>query len=654
METKLTLEEFQPATHNAWRESAEAALNGRPFEKALCKQLPEDLTLQPIYDPETAAPVPETWPGVAPFLRGNFPGNLPCRMAQEIATQDPEEFRSIALDEIRRGQNAVSVSLSVAYPNGLKLLSAQDLRCAFEGVVSEGCPVYARAGATALPLAALVEGAGLTWHGGLLADPLTAYATAGTSPTGLGDFYNDLAEVARWNLDGGRALKTVGIEASAYAEAGCNAVEELAMLAATAAESLRQLIQRGIAPADAAPQFMASVSLTSKIFVQIAKVRAARLIWATIVSAFDATGVPLEIHGRTSRTNKSVLDAHTNMLRVTAEAFAGIVAGVGSLQVAPYDELTGEPTEFSRRIARNVPIILLEEAGLGRVADAAGGSWYVESLTQELAGKAWKLFQEVEAQGGMAAALRAGVPQQMAAKSRAALRHAVASRREPMIGVNLYPNPQEVTFAAKDAEPAKAWPGGAGGQVARSIHAVKPALEGGLMLNEVACQLKRAEPSEPDVTPLAPIRAAKDYEDLRTTAFAFRKKTGALPVVWLAKFGPPKHCKARADFSEGFFAAGGFVVKQGSGAPSAEDAVAEAKKCGAPVVVVCSSDPTYPEIVPAFVPALKMAMPAVRVFLAGQPGEHESAFREAGVDDFIHLKVNCYEFLNTLHNELGL
>lgn len=652
MDPELSLAEFSSSTHAAWRAAAEASLKGAPFDKVLKKTLSEGVTLEPLYDAETTAPIPESWPGLAPFVRGNQPGASATRIVQEIVAATPAAFAEIARAEVLNGVQAVAVHVAPGEAGGLKVETPSDWLVATGGVT---CPVYAWAGASALALAGVVEAAGWSGVGGVLADPLTAYARAGESPTGLADLYDDLAAVAGWNLGQKRGLKTVALEAFHYAEAGGTAVEELAVLLATAAEYFRELAVRGVSPAESAPQFLATLSLTAKIFPQIAKIRAARLVWARMASAFGAGGVPLSIHGRTTLVNKSVLDPHTNMLRVTAEAFAGVVANVESLQVAPYDELTGEPTDFSRRIARNVPVILLEECAFGRVADAAGGSWYVETLTRQLAEKAWAVFQEIEGEGGLAAALRKGSVQDRIARSGAAVRAAAATRREGLIGVNLYPNPEEITFRATEAPAPARWPVAAGkGNVPRSIATVAADLRAGVTVSEATGRWISRGAAEPATKALVPVRAAEGYEALRAAADARRAEGGNLPGVWLANFGPARQHKARADFSAGFFAAGGFAIRQGPGAAAVDEAVSAAVADGAPVVVMCSSDPTYPEIVPAFAAAFKAARPDAVLILAGPPGEHEAAWRASGVDDFIHIKTNCLEFLQKLHDRLAL
>jgi methylmalonyl-CoA mutase len=391
--------------------------------------------------------------------------------------------------------------------------------------------------------------------------------------------------------------------------------------------------------------------------MQIAKLRAARLLWDRIVEAFGVKPSPLFIHGRSSIFNKSVLDPHTNMLRATAEGFAGVVGGVDSMHVAAFDEPVRTPDEFSTRIARNIHVILAEECGFAEVADAAGGSWYVESLTIELATKAWELFQEVEKRGGMAVALREGFPQSAVAVSAKARLDAVSKRREAVLGVNLFPNPAETPltpnpdqsekkFTERSKRIASARKGGVK-HASASVEDVAKAFQAGATIGEISKALPRKGAGLPEIPRVRVIRSAEGYERLR----ALTKEKP--PIVWLAKFGPPKQSKARADFSSGFFAAGGFDISQKTaGAKSVDEALEQAVASKAAIVVLCSTDDTYPDIVPAFVPALKAKLPGVKVILAGYPPDQIESHKASGVDDFIHIKVDCLAFLTNLQKEL--
>jgi len=676
---KLTLDEFPPATYEEWRNAAEESLKGAPFEKKLITSTPEGIKLQPIYGKADleALNLPESWPGLAPFVRGSAASGFkakPWLIAQELPYGCLDQFNKALKSDLLRGQNSVAILPDVATRHakdpdeaacnevgacGLSLATLDDAARAFAGVSFQAAPVLVFAGASALPMAGLLKAVSgdSDPSGAILADPLTEWARDGKLDISLDDAFGEMVAISKWAA--GKGIRTVGIQANLWADAGGTAVEELAFGLATGAAYFRALAGGGVPDDEIAPQFVMALSLGSNLFMQIAKLRAARLLWDRIVESFGVKPSPLFIHGRSSIFNKSTLDPHTNMLRATAEGFAGVIGGVDSMHVAAFDEPVRTPDEFSTRIARNIHVILAEECGFAEVADAAGGSWYVESLTIELAKKAWELFQKVEGLGGMAAALREGFPQQTVAKSSASRLDAVSKRREAVLGVNLFPNPSEIPLAptpevceSKFTERSKRIAAARKGGVTiatATVGDVAKAFLAGATIGEVRKALPRKGAAEKEIARVRVVRSAEGYEALRAAA---QKNP---PQVWLAKFGSPKQSKARADFASGFLAAGGYDVRQQTaGAKSVEEAIEQAVVSKAAVVVVCSTDETYPEIIPAFVPALKAKMPGVKVMLAGYPPDQIEAHKASGVDDFIHLKVDCLVFLSNLHKELGL
>jgi methylmalonyl-CoA mutase len=359
--------------------------------------------------------------------------------------------------------------------------------------------------------------------------------------------------------------------------------------------------------------------------MEIAKLRASRLIWARAVQAAGggAEAQRLVCHGRTTRWNKTLLDPHVNLLRTTTEAFAGVVGGCAGLQVGAFDECYRAPDEFSRRLARNLQIILAEECQLAQVVDPAGGSWYVETVTRQLAGKAWSLFQDIERRGGMAAAIREGYPQSLVEKTGADRNAAVELRRDGIIGTNLHPNLRERIPADEITT--------------RQCNNT---------LNEAAPPVKR----------LVPRRRAVPFESLRRRAENFLARTGSRPKVFLAGLGPRKQHAARADFSSAFFAAGGFEPVLTAGLETPEAAARAALASGAPIVVICSADETYPTLVPPLARTLKAGDNPPQVVLAGMPAtpELQQQFKAAGIDEFIHLRANCAKLLAAFQDKLGL
>ncbi|MDQ5980808.1 MAG: methylmalonyl-CoA mutase [Verrucomicrobiota bacterium] len=701
--------EFPPPAPTDWRRVAEESLEGAPFEKKLVTRTPEGIDLQPIYTRADAGAAAGEWPGLPPYGRGSAALGARAhgwQICQELPYGAPAEFNAALLQDLNRGQNSINLLLDIATrlgldPDearpgevggcGLSLATLDDFARALRGVDLSAVPVYGPAGISALPLAAMFASAMIEQgkkptelQGGVLADPFSEWLGRGSLPAGLESAYDDMAVLTEWVTRTGSPLRTIGVAANHWADAGGSAVHELAFGLATGVDYLRALGSRHILPGRAAPCFMFTFSTGSNFFMEVAKFRAARLLWERAVTA---AGAPPEAgrlvcHARTSLWNKTVLDPHVNLLRTTTEAFAAVIGGCASLHVAPFDECFRVPDDFSRRLARNIQIILAEECGLGRVVDPAGGSWYVEALTRQLAAKAWTLFQEVEKRGGMAAAIRAGFPQETVDKLAAERIGAVESRRDGIIGTNLHPNlkekpaaadlPDYVALAARrarqvcayrmataperDAEVMARLADLLGATPANIMKRLIEAFGHGATLGEVGKVLRAGAVDEPPVARLRIRRRAEPFERLRQRADACLMRTGARPRVFLANLGPRKQHAGRADFSTGFFAAGGFEVVSNKGFETPAAAAAAARESGAPIVVICSTDDTYPALVPPLAGELKTGANPPAVVLAGLPATPalQEQFRAAGVDEFIHLRANCAQMLGRFQDKLGL
>lgn len=689
--SNLTLDDFPATTYQEWREAAEESLKGASFDKKLITRTHEGIDLQPIYNQSDldALSIPENWPGKAPFLRGSHAATScpdPWLVAQELPYCDPAIFNEAAKADLMRGQNALNIKVDhatrkgfdtdqVSTPakaeRGLSLSLLADLEKALDGIHIDSIPVTIWAGESAVPLLsayiALAEKRGITLsslRGGVLADPLAEWVSNGELKIALPEVYQEMSQTVRWAERAKCPLHTVGVQGGVWADCGATAIEEIAYTLATATEYLRELIKIGISVDEAASRFIFEFSLGSEIFPQISKLRAARLLWWKIVTAFGGKTGAMFIHGRSSIFNKSTLDPHTNMLRATAETFVGAMGGANSMHIAAFDETMRTPDTFSRRIARNAQIILAEECGFSDPVDPAGGSWYIETLTRQIADKAWTLFQEIESKGGMSNALRAGTVQGVIAQSAAKRKAAAASRKDSIIGVNLFPNSTEVPIPA-EAEQNSAFLA-ARRECLREARETTPsaitdiasaiiAWKSGATLGQIVHAMPRSAAPETAITPIRIVRAAEDFEVLRAVARAYASAhNDQVPKIWLANFGPPKQCKARADFSTGFLTPGGFAVLGGQGAKTIEEAVDAAVAADALAVVLCSTDDTYPEIVPAFVPALLAKKPNLRIILAGYPVDKIAEYQALGVHDFIHIRVNCLEFNQKLHTDLGI
>ena len=679
------------AAYTQWRTAVETELQGAPFDKKLVTRTFEGVSLQPLYTRADGVGLSHAsvQPGSAPFARGYSNSGYTAgawEVSQEISGGRALDFNCALLSDLMRGQNSVALSpdraaLSGQDPDtasakvgvaGVSIADVSDLSVALKDVDLAALPVHISAGANPLPLAALyiahaqknaVALKKLT--GSLTADPLAELVAQGALPTSLASSYDALAVWTGWAERNAPALATVGVNAAVWLEAGGNAVQELAFALAAGVEYLRALSERKLNPATVAPRLRFTFAVGPQFYLEISKFRAFRLLWSRVAQGFGLTPEQSKtrLHAKTNRWNKTVLDPHVNMLRVTTEAFSAVLGGIDSLHISPFDEVLGGSDEISRRIARNVHTLLSEEFHATAPVDPAGGSWLVEKTTDDLARKAWAIFQDVEKQGGLAAALREGYVQKLVATTAAEKEDAVSKRRLSLLGTNLFPNLKEkpvvrpafdfAAFASKRATEIKGRRPAAPKASASDLDALIKAAASGATIGQLAGLTVAT--AEAPVTPLPFKRAAEGFEALRKASDAFAKKTGARPKVFLAKIGPVKQHKPRADFSAGFFAVGGFEATGKDAHETAAAAAQAAIASGAPVAVLCSTDETYPELVPVFAGTVKAAKPDLVVVLAGLPAEKAlvDSYHAAGIDEFIHVRANVRELLAKLLKKIG-
>jgi methylmalonyl-CoA mutase len=699
----LNFSEFTAPTYEEWRKEAEVTLKGAPFEKKLVTKTYEGINLQPIYMRADGDKIKESnsFPGFAPFVRG---GNVlgqhlgGWEISQEFAFSTPREFNAAVRTDLERGLTAVNITLDQATRNGddpdsakagevgkggLSIATLKDLTRALEGIDLTRVPLFVRSGASGLPFAALLFALAkqnkrplAELRGCIEMDPIGVISHEGSLPQSFDEAYREMAILTGWAAKNAPKLQTICVHARAWHEGGGNAVQELAFAMATGAEYLRELTKTGLDINVVAPRIRFAFTVGTQFFTEIAKLRAARLLWAQVVAAFGGNeeSQRLSLHVRTSVRNKTVCDPYVNMLRTTTEAFAAVLGGADSLAVAPFDEVIRQPDDFSRRIARNTQIILQKESHLDHVIDPAGGSWYVETFTNQLSTEAWNLFQKVESQGGIRKSLEANFPQEAIAAIAKERVKAVQTRKDVIVGVNMYPNlkekPLEVRlpdliaiYKRRSAELAEFRT--SSDQVEqtgvldklsqlldsapeRVMDAAIAAVLSGASLGEITRTIRSRDAQRPTIKPVCIFRVSEQFEHLR--AITDEKATqGKRPKVFLAVFGPLKQFKPRADFSSGFFQVGGFeIIYPKKGFATVDEAVKAALEADSKITVICSTDETYPELVPPFAKAIKAADSSRKVILAGYPTEQIEAFKAAGVDDFIHIRANVYQVLSDL------
>ena len=703
----VSFDEFEKPTYEQWQAEVEKALKGGDFHKKMFTKTYEGITLQPIYTPALhGEKIPKgVYPGAGEFLRGTKASGYikeSWGVSQYVDDSLPKDanhaslyeivkggtIHNIRLDEATRHDQDVQVGASVGV-GGTSLSTMDDCKQLIERFNLKENPLYIETGASAAillgMLAATVKGSKkqtADLKGLVGADPVGVWAKDGALHISLDTAFDEMAHTVVWAKEQAPELKTVLVSGDVYANGGANDVQEVAYALATAVCYVRQLTQRNIDIHTIAKSMMFTFSMGANFFMEIAKLRALRVLWARIMEAFGAEEADraVHVHGRTSAFTKTVYDPYVNLLRNTTQAFSGVVGGLNSLEVSPFDQPIRKADDFSRRIARNIQVMLQTEFELRQPVDPVGGSWYVETLAAELCEKIWAEFQTIESKGGIVAALKEGYPQ---AQVKAILEERfknLAYRRDVAVGNNMYANmteelldpkpenqetlrqkrvahieeylasaePDAISKAQATLEASTTEPGALIGLI--ELGALQK-----LTIRQIRKSLDAGDISSETIEPITAHRWTEQFEALRMRTENYKQRTKDNVKVFLANMGPIPQHKPRADFSTGFFEVGAFEVIKNDGHETTADAAKAARESGADVVVICSTDDTYPELVPPLAKELKETMPNVTVILAGAPPKDlEPVYREAGVDDFISVRANCYEILNTLQDKKGM
>ncbi|WP_018656127.1 methylmalonyl-CoA mutase subunit beta [Actinomadura flavalba] len=592
---------FPPASRERWREMVKGVLRKSgaadddtplgEIEGLLAHETYDGPSIAALYTADDAVP---GRPGLAPAPRPVRPGGEGVAgwdVRQRHTDPGPDATREAILADLENGVTSVWLT---AGPEGVPV---DGLAAALRGVYLDLAPVVLDAGAATAEAAAAFltlvteQGKADTALGNLGADPLGLAARTGTAVP-----LDGAAALAVRCARAFPGLRAITVDGTVHHDAGGSDADELAAVLAAAVAYLRALTGAGLSVDEAFGQLDVRLAVTADQFASIAKLRAARRLWARVAQVCGAAdGTAARLHAVTSAAMMTRRDPWVNMLRTTVAAFAAGTGGADAVTVTPFDARLGLPDAFSRRIARNTQTLLLEESSLARVMDPAGGSWYVESLTDALAHAAWDRFTAIERAGGLPAALESGLIAGWHAEVWERRRRDLATRRAPLTGVSEFPHLTE-TLPERSPAPARAG--------------------GGLPV----------------------VRYAQDYEDLRDRADAHAAATGARPRVYLATLGPVAVHTARASFAANLFQAGG--VETVTGPP--EDFAA----AGTPVACLCSSDRVYGEEAAAAARTLRDAG-AARIWLAGK-GEYP------GVDDALFAGCDAVAILETTHGDLGV
>ena len=623
---------FDAAEREDWLALVDKTLKGAPFEKTLTRKLREGIVTQPIY---SEADRPDVMPPPLDGVRAAARVRDGWNIRQLHAYPEPEETNRLIRDELARGVDEVTIRLDDPDGEiGVIIRTLDDVDRTLAGVDLSAVPVHLAPGADFAGAAGLMRALearrGEISIGGLGVDPLGALARTGALPGSIEGALAALATIAG-EASGGRS-RAVSVDTSTYHEAGADEADDLAIMLATGVAYLRSMEGVGLDLASALGQIEVSMAVGVDVFPAIAKLRAARRLWARIAEASGANSADqiLHLHVVTARNAISTRDAWINMLRATVSCFAGAVGGADGITVLPYGEAVGLPDGFARRIARNTQLVLKEESSLARVLDPAAGSYYVETLTDALAQEAWVRFQAIEAAGGMVEWLVSGRLSERLAEGWTARELDIARRREPLTGISEFPNIAEksVDVIEVDIETLRAGPTGD--------------------LMDLSIAGVAGEPARID--PPTRHRLAEGFETLRQQSDAVLAKRGARPKAMLANLGTAADYTARSTFAKNYLEAGGIETVAVEASP---ESVAEAfAASGAGLAVICSSDTLYDNQAEPVARALRDAG-ALSVVLAGRPGAREERFRAAGIERFVYMGDDTLATLRGLVALLG-
>ena len=604
--------EFKPVSSEEWKNKIVEDLKGADYDKKMIWRTSEGFNVKPFYRKEDIEGVESSIPGEFPYTRGNRADNN-WLIRQNMPTDDVEAANTDAKKFIEQGGTSIGFSIKG------RMVSAEFIAQLLNGIDAEQIELnFAVCAKRTVDFAQLLaeyykaQGVDLLKvRGSIEYDPIGKELTRAKILDGYIDNIKSILEA----LADMPKMRCVAVGAINLCNSGAYITQELGYALAWGNEYLSALTEAGVPTDRAAKAIKFNFGISSNFFMEIAKFRAARTLWAKIVEQYNPTckcACKMIIHAATSMFNLTLFDPYVNMLRTQTEAMSAAIAGVESITVSPYDSVYETPTEFARRIAKNQQLILKHESHLDKVVDPAGGSYYIESLTRSIAAEAWKLFLEVEAAGGFQKAVREGVVQKAINESGSNRRTALAKRREILLGTNQYPN---FTETSEGREP----------------------------LQKFCCCGK---PEEYKDGTLNLARLGTEFEELRLTT----ERSGKRPKAFMLTIGNLAMRQARAQFSCNFLATAGYEVIDNIGFKSVEEGVSAALEAKADIVVICSSDDEYAQYA---IPAYELLKDKAIFIVAGAPACTEE-LQAAGIENFIHVRVNVLETLKALNTKLGI
>ena len=609
--------EFAAPTTQEWLDKIQVDLKGADFQKRLVWRTNEGFNVQPFYRREDLANLktPDALPGEFPFVRGNKKDSNAWYVRQNIMVgEDPKAANAKALDILNKGID----SLGFHIPG--KMVSKETVETLLDQILCDvvevnfaTCPRHAVELAEILVAYFAEKGydkqkvvGSIEW------DPMQKMVMKGKDVTPVLAFGPKLVEVLKEYPN----FRCIAVSTDALNNAGAYIVQELGYALAWGNEYLQQLVDAGVDADLAAQSIKFNMGVSENYFMEIAKFRAARLLWAQIVKQYEPKNdeaCKMCVNATTSKYNQTLFDSYVNLLRSQTEAMSAALGGIHSMVVTPFDAPYEQATDFSERIARNQQLLIKEESHFDRIVDPSAGSYYIEHLTDALATEAWKIFLKVEEEGGFLAAVKAGTVQDDINATNVKRHGDAAKRKEFLLGTNQFPN-----FTEKSE---------------------------GKKAQACGCCCGHADAEEPAFKAIESTRLAADFEDLR-----IHTEETKVPTAFMLTIGNLAMRQARAQCSCNFLACAGYKVIDNLGFKTVEEGVDAALEAKADIVVICSSDDEYAEYA---IPAFKYLNGRAMFVVAGAPACMDD-LKAAGIENYIHVKCNVLETLKEYNQKLGI
>ncbi len=656
--------EFPPVSREEWEKIIKRDLNGGDYKEKLRWDTGEGVTPQAFYRREDFARLDRQSP-----IDKKYTANNSWEIREPIFEHDINSANRAARKALERGADALQFHLKLRRTEGmlggdlegLPVQRQKDISQLLEHISLRDTALHFDSGLASPALLAMLwneiqkrDVSGEKVSGTFSYDPFSYILLNGHMPKNPEIMQRDISQLARFTIQHTPGLRPLCIDARTFHETGSTIVQELGFALAAASEYLTILTGNNINIDEAAGALHFSFAIGSNYFLEIAKFRAARLLWKNLIDAFGGNGEESStlLHGETSQWNKTIYDPYTNMLRTSTEGMSAAIAGCDSITVLPFDQHFRQPDDFSQRIARNQQIIFSEEAYLDKVSDPSAGSYYIEKLTEDIGKEAWNIFQEVEAEGGLQQAIKNGTVQSAIQQSQQKKDQSIASRGRIFVGTNQYTNDEETmaeeikrgyqTVSLNESEEDVEL------EIQNLPQDLADAFGEGATIGDIIPTL--FDLGKHYIRTVSSYRGPQAFEELRLAT----ENHPTTPKVLALPLGNRKMRKARSSFASNFFGCAGYDIKEPIGFETIEDAIKAVKSENPDITVICSSDKEYKELVPGICEKLNNLENRPIVVLAGYPKEDIKTYKEAGIDKFIYAKCNVLETLTRFQTKLNV